>query len=55
MLSEEGQPVVYGLQAGEKVMVDGFQKARPGQQVKPVALQPGGREALAAAPARPRP
>ena len=40
--------VLDGLQAGEKVMVDGFQKLRPGVVVKPVPWQPAG---AASAPA----
>ena len=34
--------ITSGLQAGEKVMVDGFQKLQPGATVKPVPWQPGG-------------
>ncbi|MES2281667.1 MAG: efflux RND transporter periplasmic adaptor subunit [Pseudomonadota bacterium] len=34
--------VTGGLKTGEKVMVDGFQKLRPGATVKPVPWQPGG-------------
>jgi membrane fusion protein (multidrug efflux system) len=46
--------VTQGLRAGERVMVDGFQKARPGQAVKPVEFRPrAGKESVAAAPARP--
>ncbi len=49
--------VTQGLRAGERVMVDGFQRARPGQKVKPVAPRPQGREAVAATAgaAQPRP
>lgn len=46
--------VLSGLQAGEQVMVDGFQKVRPGAPVKPVPWNPGGAgAATAAAPAAP--
>ena len=39
---QNGQWVVLsGLQAGEQVMVDGFQKLRGGAPVKPVPWQPG--------------
>lgn len=34
--------VLEGLQAGERVVVDGFQKLRPGAAVKPVPWQPPG-------------
>lgn len=34
--------VASGLQAGDKVIVDGLQKVRPGAPVKPVAWQAGG-------------
>ena len=45
---QAGQWVILdGLKAGEQVMVDGFQKMRPGAPVKPVPWQPGG------APAKP--
>jgi membrane fusion protein, multidrug efflux system len=38
---QSGQWVVLsGLQAGEDVMVDGFQKLRPGSPVKPVSWEP---------------
>jgi len=38
---QRGQWVILsGLQAGEQVMVDGFQKLRPGAAVKPVPWQP---------------
>lgn len=46
--------VLDGLKAGERVMVDGFQKARVGQTVTPVAMRVDGSrvvEAQAAAPA----
>ncbi len=50
-----GQWVVLGgLKAGEQVMVDGFQKLRPGAPVKPVPWQPApapGAAAPASAPA----
>jgi membrane fusion protein (multidrug efflux system) len=39
--------VLDGLKPGEQVMVDGFQKLRPGAPVKPVPWSPPG-----AAPAR---
>ena len=46
--------VLSGLKAGEKVMVDGFQKLQPGATVKPVAWQaPGTKAAASAAPATP--
>lgn len=40
--------ILEGLKTGEQVMVDGFQKLRPGASVKPVPWQPAG-----AAPAAP--
>lgn len=40
--------ILEGLKTGEQVMVDGFQKLRPGASVKPVPWQPAG-----AAPAGP--
>ena len=43
--------VLEGLKAGEQVMVDGFQKLRPGATVKPVPWQPGSTPASAGAPA----
>jgi membrane fusion protein (multidrug efflux system) len=47
--AQGGQWVILdGLKAGEKVMVDGFQKLRPGSPVKPVAWTASG-----AAPAGP--
>lgn len=45
--------VTGGLRAGERVMVDGFQKARPGQVVRPVEFRGRGKDALAAGPAEP--
>lgn len=48
--------VLSGLKAGEKVMVDGFQKLQPGATVKPVVWQaPGSKPAVPtpAAPAAP--
>ena len=45
--------VLSGLKAGEKVMVDGFQKLRPGATVKPVAWQEPGAKPAASAPAAP--
>lgn len=53
--SQDGKWVILaGLQAGEQVMVDGFQKLRPGAPVKPVpwgaaAAGPGGTAANPAA------
>jgi membrane fusion protein (multidrug efflux system) len=52
--SQEGKWVVLeGLQPGEKVMVDGFQKLRPGAPVKPVpwSAAPAAAAASAARPA----
>lgn len=50
--SQDGQWVVLsGLQAGEQVMVDGFQKVRPGAPVKPVPWNAGAPATGAAAPA----
>jgi membrane fusion protein, multidrug efflux system len=40
--------VLEGLKTGEQVMVDGFQKLRPGAPVKPVAWNAGGPAAAAA-------
>ena len=40
--------ILEGLKTGEQVMVDGFQKLRPGASVKPVPWQPAG---AASAPA----
>ena len=45
--------VISGVRAGEKLMVDGFQKARVGQTVKPTEVKP--REKAAAAGASPAP
>jgi len=50
---QNGQWVVTdGLKAGEQVMVDGFQKLRPGVAVKPVPWTPPGAKPAAAAPAK---
>ena len=45
--------VLSGLSAGERVLVDGAQRARPGQAVKPVPWEPKapGKAAAASAPA----
>jgi len=44
--------VLEGLQPGEQVMVDGFQKLRPGAPVKPVPWRAGtGPAGTAATPA----
>ena len=43
--------VLSGLKAGDKVMVDGFQKLQPGATVKPVPWQPAGAKPVAPAPA----
>ena len=43
--------VLSGLKAGEQVMVDGFQKLRPKQPVKPVPWTPPASSAPASAPA----
>jgi membrane fusion protein (multidrug efflux system) len=43
--------VLDGLKPGEKVMVDGFQKLRPGATVKPVPWQAPGSKPVAAAAA----
>ena len=43
--------VLSGLKAGEKVMVDGFQKLQPGATVKPVAWQAPGLKPAAPMPA----
>ena len=37
--------VTAGLQPGERVMVDGFQRARAGQVVRPTLFRPGARAA----------
>jgi membrane fusion protein (multidrug efflux system) len=44
-----------GLQAGDRVVVDGLQKAVPGQPVKPVAVSAAPPAAPAAAPSTPTP
>jgi membrane fusion protein (multidrug efflux system) len=50
--SQQGQWVVLdGLQAGERVVVEGFQKLRPGQPVNPVPWTPVAAPAGASAPA----
>jgi membrane fusion protein (multidrug efflux system) len=41
--------VMDGLKAGEQVVVDGFQKMRPGAPVKPVPWQPAASAASAPA------
>jgi membrane fusion protein (multidrug efflux system) len=47
---QNGQWVVLdGLKAGEQVVVDGFQKMRPGAPVKAVPWSPGGTPAAAPA------
>ena len=43
--------VLGGLQAGEQVIVDGFQKMMPGAPVKPVPWSPPGKAAPASGPA----
>ena len=43
--------VLDGLKAGEKVMVDGFQKLRPGATVKPVPWQAPGSKPVSGGPA----
>lgn len=45
--------VLSGLKAGEKVMVDGFQKLQPGATVKPVAWQAPGTKPQVSTPAAP--
>ena len=51
---QDGQWVVLdGLKAGEMVMVDGFQKLRPGATVKPVPWRPGSPPAMGASAPRP--
>jgi len=47
--------ILDGLKTGEQVMVDGFQKLRPGASVKPVPWQPAGAApaGAASAPAAP--
>lgn len=50
---QSGQWIVTdGLKAGEQVMVDGFQKLRPGVAVKAVPWTPPGAKPAAAAPAK---
>lgn len=52
---QNGQWVILdGLQAGEQVMVDGFQKLRGAAPVKPVPWQAPGGAAPAADPAKPK-
>jgi membrane fusion protein (multidrug efflux system) len=43
--------ILEGLKTGEQVMVDGFQKLRPGASVKPVPWQPAGAAPAGAASA----
>ena len=45
--------VISGVKAGEQVMVDGFQKARVGQTVKPTVVQPRAKAAPAATSSSP--
>ncbi len=45
--------VLEGLKAGERVMVDGFQKARVGQVVTPVAMRMEGNRVVEVSPASP--
>ena len=45
--------VLSGLAAGERVLVDGAQRARPGERVKPVPWTPRAPAATASAPAAP--
>jgi membrane fusion protein (multidrug efflux system) len=45
--------VLEGLKTGEQVMVDGFQKLRPGAPVKPVPWQPLGTQSATASAAAP--
>jgi membrane fusion protein (multidrug efflux system) len=53
--SQEGKWVVLdGLKPGEQVMVDGFQKVRPGQPVKPVPWGVAAPTAPAAAASGPK-
>ena len=50
--AQDGQWVVLdGLKAGEQVVVDGFQKMRPGAPVKPVPWRPQPAASAASAPA----
>lgn len=52
--SQDGKWVILGgLTAGEQVMVDGFQKMRPGQPVKPVPWGAGGASGPAGTSATP--
>ena len=44
--------VTDGLKAGEKVIVEGFQKVQPGMVVKPVPFNPSGGTPAPAAPVR---
>jgi membrane fusion protein (multidrug efflux system) len=44
--------VTEGLKAGEKVIVEGLQKVRPGMVVKPVPFNPAGDHSAAASPAK---
>ncbi|HEV7912851.1 MAG TPA: efflux RND transporter periplasmic adaptor subunit [Albitalea sp.] len=51
--AQGGQWIVLdGLKPGEQVIVDGFQKMRPGAPVKPVAWQPAAASAPASAASR---
>jgi membrane fusion protein (multidrug efflux system) len=53
---QNGQWVVLdGLKTGEMVMVDGFQKLRPGATVKPVPWRPGSPPAMGATAPAPAP
>jgi membrane fusion protein (multidrug efflux system) len=45
--------VLEGLKAGDRVMVDGFQKARVGQAVTPVAMRIEGNRVVEQQPAAP--
>ena len=57
MLSDASNPagpqwvVSSGLKSGEQVVVDGFQRLRPGAKVTPRPWAPPGQGAAAAAPA----
>jgi membrane fusion protein (multidrug efflux system) len=43
-----GEVLIYsGVRAGDRVIVDGLFKARPGSEVKPVPLQEGAARGLA--------
>ncbi len=46
--------VLEGLKAGDRVMVDGFQKARVGQAVTPVAMRMDGNRVVEAQPSAPQ-